>query len=144
MSTMKTPDKTDYSDGERIVCPLCGKRSAVKIHHRIENFKVVESYAVCALCQKRLPKPTAPAEQEKKPSALAALLGMTAEEEQKQRDRREAEKKILGDTSRRFCKDCRHYIKHPFLSRCGLTNHCAEPMDDCERFEPLTHRNDQA
>ena len=141
---MKNPDNSDYKDGQRIVCPLCGKRSAVKIHHRIENFKVVESLAVCALCQKPLPKPTQPEEQEKKPSALAELLGMTAEDEQKMREKREAEKNILGDTSRRFCKDCRHYIKHPFLSRCGLNNHGVEPMDDCERFEPLTHKDKQA
>ena len=134
-------DNSAYTDGQRIVCPLCGKHSAVKIRHRIEDFKLVESYAVCALCQKRLPPPT-PAEQTKKPSALASLLGMTEEEEQKMRQKREAEKKILGETARRFCKDCRHYIKHPFLSRCGLNNHSVEPMDDCERFEPLTHKED--
>jgi DNA-directed RNA polymerase subunit RPC12/RpoP len=140
---MKTTDKPDYTDGQRIVCPLCGQRTAVKMHHRIENFKVVESYAVCALCQKRLPKPPSPPEQEKKSSALASLLGMTAEEEQKMREKREEDKKILGETARRFCKDCRHYIKHPFLSRCGLNNHSVEPMDDCERFESLTHKEDQ-
>jgi hypothetical protein len=36
----------------------------------------------------------------------------------------------------RFCKDCRHYFKHPFYSRCLYHERNVEPMDDCPDFAP--------
>lgn len=33
-----------------------------------------------------------------------------------------------------FCKDCQHYFKHPFYSRCLLHDKPVEPMDDCDDY----------
>lgn len=131
-----------FIDGQKIVCPHCGKHSVVKLRHRIENFKLVETYPTCALCQKRLSDEQAKPSDENKPSALAALLGISEEDEKQRKKARDNEKKALLDGEHHFCKDCRNYIKHPFLSRCGLHNHGVEPMDDCTDFEPLSHKDD--
>ena len=35
----------------------------------------------------------------------------------------------------RFCRNCRHFIIHPFQSRCGRTGQDADPMGECGQFE---------
>ena len=35
---------------------------------------------------------------------------------------------------KRFCKDCVHFMPHPFVDRCDLDNHPVDPMDDCSEF----------
>ena len=35
---------------------------------------------------------------------------------------------------RNFCRDCMHFISHPFLTRCGLHKKNVEPMEDCDKF----------
>ena len=44
--------------------------------------------------------------------------------------------RIADDGVRRFCRDCRHYISHPFLSRCDRHDRAADPMGDCPDFTP--------
>ncbi len=38
------------------------------------------------------------------------------------------------DEESRFCRDCAHFISHPFLSRCSLHGKDVNPMDDCGDF----------
>ena len=40
----------------------------------------------------------------------------------------------LSSSDKRFCKDCVHLVKHPFVLRCDLDNHPVESMDDCPKF----------
>lgn len=40
----------------------------------------------------------------------------------------------LSASDKRFCKDCIHLVKHPFVLRCDLDNHPVESMDDCPKF----------
>ena len=40
-----------------------------------------------------------------------------------------------ADEEKRFCKDCKHFLKHPFVDRCEIDNKPVDPMDDCEKFE---------
>lgn len=35
-----------------------------------------------------------------------------------------------------FCKDCRHFYKHPFYARCLLHEKEIDPMGDCPDFDP--------
>ena len=63
------------------------------------------------------------AETQKK-SALMALLGEDAKPEVHSIEKEET----------RFCRDCRHFIAHPFLARCGLNGEPADPMADCPEF----------
>ena len=41
----------------------------------------------------------------------------------------------LADDEVRFCCHCTHYIKHPFMNRCGLTLKEIEATDSCENFK---------
>lgn len=43
---------------------------------------------------------------------------------------------LVNENESRFCKDCRHFLRHPFLSRCLLHSRATEPMDDCADFTP--------
>ena len=43
---------------------------------------------------------------------------------------------LFDDGSVRFCRDCKHYLRHPFVSRCLLTGRDVEPMGDCPSFTP--------
>jgi hypothetical protein len=61
--------------------------------------------------------------------ALASLLGADAGAEAPGVD--------LGESDGRFCKNCRHFLRHPFQSRCLFHDRDVEPMNDCEDFDPV-------
>lgn len=61
-------------------------------------------------------------------SKLAALLGNEPEEVKP--------RLIVGQDERRFCRDCLHLIKHPFLTRCNLHQKEVNPMADCPDYQP--------
>lgn len=42
------------------------------------------------------------------------------------------------DNSVHFCRDCKHYLFHPYKSRCCLKEIDVEPMDDCPSFSMRT------
>jgi len=50
-------------------------------------------------------------------------------------DTLEKPKVNLSDSDKRFCKDCVHLVRHPFVLRCDLDNHTVDSMDDCPKFE---------
>ena len=35
----------------------------------------------------------------------------------------------------RFCRNCVHFIEHPFRVLCGLDGHEIDPMGECGKFE---------
>ncbi len=37
----------------------------------------------------------------------------------------------------RFCKECIHFIKHPFQTHCGFWEKSVDPMGVCTHFERL-------
>jgi len=40
-----------------------------------------------------------------------------------------------SEDEKHFCRDCIHFVMHPFLSRCDLHGKNVNPMDDCPRFK---------
>ena len=122
------------------ICPHCKSSTIPREKPVLENWKVVHILYICPLCNGELPAPAAtqkklsaetPADNAntKKRSALTALLGD---------DTPAPELPDIAKSwqeTRRFCRDCCHFIKHPFLCRCGRSGREVNPMDDCPDFQ---------
>ena len=120
--------------GDHTHCPHCGENTFVKEEVVMDGWQVKGKKLVCALCGHKLgevaaaaERPAAAAADPAKLSALAGLLGAEAEA-----------KPDLGlrQTERRFCKDCRHFLVHPFMTRCSKFDRDVDPMGDCLHYQP--------
>lgn len=117
---------------DKIKCPHCGEDSIAKIRPRMDGWQSVGNEFYCMMCSAALgPVPEEDASPEttsKNTDRLAALFGGELEEDAPE---------ILNTdpAERRFCRDCRFYIVHPFHSRCGKFDRDTDPMDDCPEFE---------
>ncbi|WP_303056259.1 hypothetical protein [Victivallis vadensis] len=117
--------------GETITCPHCGEKSVVKSKAKMEGWTKVGTVLVCALCGAELGTPDEKSAEDagrKKLGSLAALLGEGAEA---------APKADLtpDENYGRFCRNCVHFIEHPFRVLCGLDGHEIDPMGECGKFE---------
>ncbi len=114
-------------ENEVIQCPRCHEKSIAKRRNRMDGFRKTGEVLACMLCGAELQE-LAPAEKTEaapataKADALATLLNTAAESRVHLR---------LDEAERRFCRDCAHYLKHPFLSRCTLREEEVNPMGDC-------------
>ena len=124
--------------GQRFFCQRCHSTSIAKLERRMDGFTVVEEYLACAFCHARIPEETDSTE-EKAPKAanpsLSALENLLGAKKPSMDKTQAAFLDELHTAAKRFCRDCRHYVKHPFGGRCALTGKNVEPMDDCPRFE---------
>ena len=116
--------------GDRILCPHCGEHTIVKTRVLVENWQTSGEIPICMLCGGKLGD-AVDGDAGSAPNAadsrrLSALLG----EIPAAPPRLDA----AGGESR-FCRDCRHFIVHPFLSRCEKHRREADPMADCPQFE---------
>jgi hypothetical protein len=115
--------------GESFFCTRCGRESVAKAKRVLDGWTVVRECLACAFCGAEIPETEEAVGKTgamDKLAALASLLGETP-----------VRPPTLGnETESRFCKDCRHFLRHPFLSRCLLHNQATEPMDDCTDFTP--------
>ena len=108
-------------------CPHCGEESFAKKKVLRDGWNVTGEVMVCALCGREwpaaAPKPGAGADDARK-RRLSALLG--GEEP--------GEVRLAGAADRKFCRNCRHFIVHPFRSVCARTDREADPMGECGEF----------
>ena len=110
-------------------CPFCGEESFAKKKLIRSGWQITGEVAVCALCGRELPavekksaeNSDAAAERKRKLSAL--LGGVDTETVQ-----------LAGEADRKFCRNCRHFVVHPFRSLCALTDAEADPMGECDLF----------
>ncbi|MBN2640424.1 MAG: hypothetical protein JXR78_02100 [Victivallales bacterium] len=120
--------------GEKIICPLCKQETFVKEGAILDGWTVTAKILKCALCDGKLadfPEPaTEPATDKNKNTGLSAFANFLGE------DAPVSVKHNISQDVRRFCKDCAHFIEHPFHTRCGLWDKTTDPMDDCEKFTP--------
>jgi len=120
-------------DGERIRCPHCGESSVAKRKPKMEGWTRVGDVLVCALCGAELGTPEEPEKNAGNAAAqrLAALLGEAP-----------ATRVTLapGAEHRRFCRNCRSRVEHPFLLRCGRDGREVDPGDSCANFTPEEER----
>jgi DNA-directed RNA polymerase subunit RPC12/RpoP len=118
--------------GDNFDCPHCGNSAFLKKESVMDGWNKVGEILSCASCSTKI----ADIEEEKKTEkssadssvdALANLLGA------------EKEAKLTIEASedeKHFCRDCAHFISHPFLDRCALHDTDVNPMEDCAEFEP--------
>ena len=135
MDMSQSSVKPVYRPGQEFVCPQCGMQAVVREEDIIEGlFDVVGKRYVCSSCGWQIPLEqiearhghTAASRQDPDNSALADLFGDEPPS---------ADVVMLSDEdTTRFCKNCRHYLKSPFLSRCLLSQRDVEPMGICEHF----------
>jgi hypothetical protein len=101
-----------------------------KLERVLDGWTVVGERLVCALCQEPLSADgsliSAQSDERAGLDALSSLLGESPAEKPEMAD----------DGGAHFCKDCIHFLRHPFVSRCLFHDRPTEPMDDCEDFSP--------
>ena len=122
--------------GESFTCAACGRESIAKTQTVMDGWRSLGEAIVCAFCKAPVTAPvprdanaantgTAP-----NAASAAALNRLASFLDTKPEAAPEFKDKDRG----RFCKDCRHYFKHPFYSRCLCHDKPVEPMDDCDDF----------
>lgn len=114
--------------GDKTRCPLCGENTVVKSKPKMKGWTKVGEVLVCALCGGELgvPERTDAAPDSSSAAKLAALLGETPEPKLRLDP---------GAEHRRFCRNCRNRIEHPFVLRCGLDGREIDPGGCCANFE---------
>ena len=126
-------------DAKHIDCPSCGESTVpVKRSERLD-WSTVDVYWGCALCGARLPieddseieNGNAPGKSPESIDKLAGFLGNNKEEIE-----HHSARTLLDDGSElQFCRDCKHFLKHPFVCRCLFHDRDTEPMKHCSDFE---------
>ncbi|MBN2448980.1 MAG: hypothetical protein JXR77_01240 [Lentisphaeria bacterium] len=118
--------------GDRFSCEACGRESIAKLTRVMDGWTYVGDRLACALCgapvaaaEGASPAAPAPPSSRQAVDRLAALL-----------DTRPEARGSLGPVEKgRFCRDCVHFLRHPFVSRCLLRDKPVEPMQDCDDFQ---------
>ena len=117
--------------GDSIDCPLCGKNSFLKKVPVLDGWTKKGDILACAACSGKIAdlppegEGPVPFPKIKSISSLENIFG----------EKYSATPKIeVSEDEKAFCRDCKHYISHPFMNRCGLHNKNVNPMDDCSDF----------
>jgi formate dehydrogenase maturation protein FdhE len=120
--------------GDEVKCPVCGKEAFAVKKAKIENWQKTGEYLACSACGAELQilKEERDNQEEESSKNLSKLADFLNTEPEKS-VRLKAE-----EDETRFCRDCRYYVKHPFLSRCELHKKEVGPMDDCSDFIRLS------
>lgn len=115
-----------------MICPNCNEKTFPKKKNIMDGWSVAKSVWVCPMCGAELPETgdgdnnTSPAPDKKseRRNALSALLGGETLESVK----------LSGTADRDFCRNCKHFVVHPFKNICALTDKEADPMGSCPEF----------
>ena len=125
-------DENVYRRGQAIDCPACGLESVVQVKARLDGWENLGDWFLCGLCGHHLAAVSnaAPAgsdePSDEATSRLAAFLDAETSPS--------APVTLTRDGDAAFCKDCLHFLRHPFVSRCLLHDRATEPMRDCAGF----------
>ena len=109
-------------------CPHCKEESFAKKKTVMDGWKVVGSIEVCALCGAQLSNDSAGEKKDDTPpksARLSALLGGESVEKIT----------LAGKADSDFCRNCRHFVVHPFKSICALTDADTDPNGSCAQFK---------
>lgn len=134
---MSELDVTQLRPGKPAVCPACGQESVAKLARKMDGWTYVGQHLCCALCGAHWGNiPVVASDDGAAAERLEALAGLLGEELPEP-------PKALTPGSTIFCRDCLHFMRHPFRDRCLLHGTDVGPMDDCDRFEqrPLDQKS---
>lgn len=121
--------------GDSFECPSCGRDSFIKKESVMDGWTKVGEIFACAACSAKIADTAGGADAKAddntvvdkgKSNALAAFLGT---------EKDSGPRITASDDEKRFCRDCAHYIAHPFMNWCSKFDKSVEPMDDCPDFE---------
>ncbi len=122
--------------GDEIICQYCGASSFLVKKTIMDGWTKKGEALLCSSCSKVIQDIS---EEEKlteknkgeinKKASLDRLSGVLGAEELKKPTI------VSEEDEKQFCRDCKHYISHPFLDRCSLHQIEVNPMDDCKSFE---------
>ena len=117
---------------DKIECPQCGEKSFAKKQSVMDDeWNKTGEILVCAFCGHKLADCIEESSNQHatknsvKTAALAELLG----------DVKVEQPVIEFEGTAAFCRDCRFFIAHPFLSHCTKHDKSVNPMDDCNDFQ---------
>lgn len=113
-------------------CPHCGEETFPKKKNIMSGWTIAKAVNVCAFCGGELSvdgagdgkKESSTAGSDGGKSRLASLLGESIPEKVR----------LSGVDDRKFCRNCRNFIEHPFKTVCALTDQECDPMGECGNF----------
>ena len=121
--------------GDEIICKYCGKNSFLVKKTIMDGWTKVEDVLICSSCSMEIEKicneEKSSEKKEVKDSSLDKFFSFLGTEQEKKPTIN------IEDDEKHFCRDCKHYISHPFLNRCSLHQTEVNPMDDCKSFEDI-------
>lgn len=117
--------------GEEFECEFCNKHSFLIKKTIMDGWTKKNEVLSCSSCGKIIEEIKTDDltgrhddTENDKLDKLAKFLGTEKEK-----------KKTIKSEEKKFCRDCEHYIIHPFVNRCGLKDIEVHPMDDCGLFK---------
>ena len=125
--------------GDEISCNYCGANSFLEKKTIMDGWTKSGEVLACSSCSKVLQNNTLGEEdlsvnekdEKKKKASLDKLSSLLGTEQIKKPTI------IITNEEKVFCRDCKHYISHPFRDRCSLHQIEVDPMSDCESFEKV-------
>jgi len=125
--------------GDEIICPNCKTNSFLVKHSIMNGWSKVGETLNCSSCNLEIDKIIYSTDNDETTIALDNDKNHSIDKLSKLFGDEPIIKPILFNNDSievYFCRDCLHYISHPFLDRCDLHNKNVNPMDDCDQFEP--------
>jgi len=112
-------------------CPHCGKDCFLVKKTLMDGWTKVGDILACSCCSAKI----ADLEVEEKSKSADISNKFSKLENLLSEKRQEGPKIESSEDERHFCRDCMHFVSHPFLNRCELHKKDIGPMDDCDKFK---------
>ncbi len=115
--------------GQQMECPHCGKDCFLVKKTLMDGWTKLGDILACSSCSAKI----ADLEDEKAKAADSSKQFSNLENLLSEK-KKEGPKIESTEDEKHFCRDCMHFISHPFLTRCGLHKKNVEPMEDCDKY----------
>ena len=119
--------------GDAFLCQACGRDSVAKVKRVMDGWTFVGEVLTCAFCGEEIGSGDTDDSTEHETGGATEVARLAAFLDDAGAGGRRPGISA-SDAEKRFCRDCRHYLVHPFVSRCLLHDRDVEPMDDCEDY----------
>ncbi len=118
--------------GENIKCPHCDNDAFLVKKTLIDGWTKTGDILVCSGCSCKIidiEETQGEIDLLEKKDGLDKLAGFLVT------DRKTKPSLKADDSEKHFCKNCEHYVLHPFFDRCSFHNKNVGSMDDCSEYK---------
>ncbi|MCP4180353.1 MAG: hypothetical protein GY756_21525 [bacterium] len=115
--------------GDEVNCPHCNQNAFLVKQTIMDGWTKVGDILTCSICNMRIADLEIKNEETRKEQKNLSLDKLASFLETDQEEKSE-----LKEENKCFCRDCSHFVSHPFLDRCSLLEKNINPMDDCSKF----------